>query len=223
MNSDLIKEYLDKIPIGLITAGFFMYLGYQYYVFNTDPSSPLVVQKKVYDTAKENNVKLDNKLKETREFVKTLELKKVELRQLAQDLKNIKGTLSEKLDIPNFMKMIVTEAKKVGLEVRSLKPLGSTDHEEYTEQLFTMDFGGIFVQFLAFLDRLSNVTEIVRVDEFRMGVSGSSRARFVQLTGNVMIKAFRYRGSKADSIGKPENDSNSVLLGTPTEKVGDKK
>ena len=123
----------------------------------------------------------------------------------------MKEGLAERADVPAFMKMVITEAKKVGLIVVSLKPGLTTDKEYYSETKFSLNFRGAFVQLASFIDRLTNVAEIVKLDDFSMRPFGSSHERFVTLDAYVELKTFKYLGSSADTLGKsdaPVGDSS---------------
>jgi Tfp pilus assembly protein PilO len=210
-----IKEILDKVPFTLIVAAYLGSVAYDYQQFNTDPGSPFVMKQSEVNAAKVSKAKLEGKLKEAVAFAKTLDAKRNELRGLAVELQSMKETISENLDVPSFMKMTITEAKKVGLNIQSLKPKGSQPKEFYSEELFQMTFKGVFVQLLAFLQRLSNVAELANVENFEMKSIGSKRGRYVELEGMVEIKAYKYLGSKADSIGKPDSTTLSPPAGGP--------
>ncbi len=188
----------------------FVYLvmqGLNFHSFITDDDSPLIMKKKDIAAAKEAKKKVEAKLKESIAFVKSLETKKNELRGLATDLQGMKETLSERLDVPAFMKMTITEANKVGLNIVSLKPTGGKEKEYYAEKTFEMSFRGLFVQFIMFLDRISKVSEIIRTDKFSMKPRGPKTARFVELEGTIELKTYKYLGTKADSLDSLSNAS----------------
>ena len=206
MNLDFVKDTLDKIPMGLLAFLYFGYIGYQYYDFKNNPASVFVERSKVLSDAEDLNKKSNLKLKEVQEFIKHLNDKKIELRELSRNLQDMKTSLPEYLDVPKFMKTIVTEAKRVGMTILSLSPSGSENKEYYTEQNFAMEFRTAYVQYLAFLQRISNVNDIVRIENFEIRSSGANRARFVELSGRVEIKTYRYMASKADSLGKVETE-----------------
>lgn len=208
MNLDKIREALEKLPVGVIISVFVAYLAYDLYSFQFDPSSPLLMKRRDLGAATEENKRLDGQLKEAQLFVKNLELKKTELRRLAMELEELKSSISEKLDIPAFMKRANTEAKKVGFTVLSIKPNGSQDKEFYSEYAFNINFRGAFIQLLAYFQRLSNIQELVKVEDFNMHTLGSNRARYVQLEGMLEVKTYKYIGSKADTIGVPEANQN---------------
>jgi len=192
MNSDRLKEILNKIPFSVLLLAYIGYLGFDYQTFTTDPASPLVSKQGQVESIKADTQKLQSKLKEANEFLASLEGKKLEIRKLAQELEEVKDALSENLDIPEFMKTAVTEATKVGLRVVSIKPTESTKHEFYAEQAFEMTFSGVYVQLLVFLERMSNVQKIVRVDNFAIRPRGSASSKYVELEGIVELKVYRY-------------------------------
>src|SRR5436189_273350 len=84
------------------------------------------------------------------------------------------------------IKMIDTEAKKVGLRIGGIRPAGEkkSQDEFYYENTFTVAFKGIYAQVVVFLERLSKVSRIVRVDELNiepLNKSAISVGRFVEL------------------------------------------
>ena len=117
MNTDKavekLKAALARIPIGLLLAVYAGYLGFDYYTFTAAPESPLIQKQSEYEALKKDNVVLQTKIKKANDFFKSLDAKKSELRKLAQTLEELKGTVTTDIDIPGFMKMIVTEARRV--------------------------------------------------------------------------------------------------------------
>jgi Tfp pilus assembly protein PilO len=179
------------------------YLGYDLYNFYEDPSSS-------YQLAKAETVNLQNtinerkvKIEEAKVFFQTLEAKRAELRQLSAQLNTMKSTLSESLDLPQFMKNILAEAKKVGLTVTGLSPQTSVENPYYVEQPFDLTFQGVFVQLVAFLDRLSKLENIIRVDDFSIKPKSGllPGAKYVETEGNIKVKTYYYRGSAEDQLG----------------------
>jgi Tfp pilus assembly protein PilO len=202
MDAERIREMINKIPVMPIVGAILLYYGYIYYTFTTDPSSPLGQKKAEIELARNETQVLERKLREAQDFLKNLESKKQELRTLAAELDGIKATLSTSLDVGEFMRMVVTEAKKVGLSVISLKPAEQRKSEYYVEQVFDMTIRGVYVQVLVFLDRMSQVQKIVRIDEFGLRPISQLNAKFVQLEGAFKIKAYYYQGSKADELAR---------------------
>jgi len=204
VNLDQLNELAKKIPVGLVFAAFCAYQAYLYYDFDSSPDAPLAAKKREIAAAKEARKKWDQKLQEANSFVRTLDGKKVELRKAALELQGMKETLSERLDIPAFMKMTITESKKLGINVVSLKPTGSDKKEFYTEQGFTLNVRCVFAQLVSFFERMSNVSDIVRVDNFTIRPITPATARYVMLDVVLNLKTYRYLGSNADKLSKHE-------------------
>lgn len=210
MGTDKLRDLLDRIPMTLLVILFAAYVGYDYLQFLGDapfvsnPNAPLLLKKKEVEAMTTENAKLKQRVDRLQDFMKNLEGKRAELRRLALDLEAMKTTLPENLDIPDFMKTVVTEAKKVGITVVGLKPTESFSKEYYGEQAFDFQFRGVYVQLLVFLERLSSIQKIVRVDNFSIKPMRDDPSRFVELEGVVQIKAYRYLRSKADELGKTE-------------------
>jgi Tfp pilus assembly protein PilO len=202
MNLERLKEILEKIPITMLVGGYAIWLGYGWYEFTTSPESPLGLKMSEVESVKSENAKLENKLKEMQAFIRALDAKRTEIIRLAEQLAGMKASLSESLDVPEFLKMVNTEARKVGLTRIEVNPRDIKPKEYYAEHNFEMKFRGVYVQLFVFLDRLSQVQQIVRADDFSVKPIGSAMSRFVELEGTVRIKAYRYLGSKADEVAR---------------------
>ncbi len=202
MNIEKLTEAINRIPFLLLLLGYLGSLGYDYYTFIDDAGSPLGLKKAELVAAKSSNAKVLIKLTELEKFARSLEVKKVELRQMVEEFHQVSGALSDRLDTPLFMKMIITEAKKVGLKVESMKPKGSSEKEFYSETIFSFSYRGVFGQLLVFLQRLASTTEIVRIDEIDLKTSSSSSARFVEIKGDLEIRTYTYLTAKADAMVK---------------------
>ncbi|OFZ78787.1 MAG: hypothetical protein A2583_09665 [Bdellovibrionales bacterium RIFOXYD1_FULL_53_11] len=197
-----MKNIFERVPFGLLLVLFLGYEGYGLYSFLNDASSPLLQKKSQIETSRKEINSLKEQLKQAEEFYRTLEAKKIQLRELAKKLDEMKGTLSEQLDVPGFMKTVVTEAKRIGIKVLGLKPKGAVVKEFYIEQPFEMAFHGVYVQLVVFLERIASSQKITRVDNFSIKSVGSSLSKYVELDGTVELKVYRYLASKADELAK---------------------
>lgn len=215
MNSDRLKELLQKIPVTILALVYVGYLGLDYYGYLHDEASPLILARKDLEAAKKDNIKLQARVKEGENFLKSLEAKRVELRSLASELDSVKGTLSENLDLPEFMKTVLTEARRVGLFVVSLKPASYTEKEYYGAHVFDFAFRGVFVQMMLFLDHMANVQKIVRVDNFNIRPRGSTSGKYVEIDGTVQLSAYHYIASKADALGREAAPNAAGSSGAP--------
>lgn len=200
MDTDQIYLALQKIPATLLLLFYLGYLGYDYYSFETDSSSELKIKRTQVAQLKEETETAKRRIKEVEEFFKSLEVKREELRGLASKLGDMKATLSEDLDVSEFIKMVVTEAQKVGLSVRGIQPVGETKKEFYFEQAFRVNYRGVFAQVVVFLQRIRQLQRIVRIQDYNLSPASPDNGRYVLLQGNMTLLAYRYAGSKADDI-----------------------
>jgi type IV pilus assembly protein PilO len=219
VDQEKLKELLNRIPVGLLASLYMGYLGYEYYSFTADDTSELVQRQQEVARTQQEVKTLEAKLKQGQEFLKNLDNKKVQLRELASKLDEMKGTLTNEIDVAAFVKLAITEAKKVGLNVLGLRPEGRNAKEFYEEQIFTMGFRGVYVQLVVFLERMASVQNIVRVDSFDLKPRGSQTAEHVEIEGTVELKAYRYLASKADDIGR-QGDSKSGGATAPGGQAG---
>jgi hypothetical protein len=65
-----------------------------------------------------------------------------------------------------------------------------------------MDFRGVYLQLLVFLERLANLERIVRTENITMHPVSSQKAAYVELEGKLELKTYKYQGSKADDLVK---------------------
>lgn len=190
---------------GMLNIGFVIlaaYFGWDYYSFISDPGSELGVRHSTRDQKKDEIVTTEKKVKDAKEFYENLEKKRDELRKLSSELATMKSTLTENNDVPAFMKLVLNEAKRVGLTVTSLNPLQSQTRQYYVEQPFDLSFQGVYVQLIAFLDRLAQAERIVRIDDFSVKPrnQASRTSRFVDLEGTIKVRSYVYLGTTEDAV-----------------------
>jgi len=183
---------------------YLVYSGVDLYQFQTSPDSQLNQSRSRLEVLDVQLTKMKKKVSEAKEFQRELEEKRNQLRQLAGQLSEMKGSLEDEFDIPGLLKTISREAGRVGLAVTSLAPSKQVESEYYVERHFNLQFAGVYVQLMVFLDRLSNLKQILRVDSIRISPTGPQSARYVDLQGDLTILAYKYSGTDADQIGKAE-------------------
>jgi Tfp pilus assembly protein PilO len=133
---------------------------------------------------------------------------------MAQQLEQMKARLSDQLDVPAFIKLVSNEAARVGLRVVGIKPGEPKPHSEsfYTEHPFDLEFRSVYPQLLIYLNRLATMETIVRVDKFSVGSAGSPTAQFVELSGKIELKTYKYLLSTAD---EKANELGKSAAATP--------
>jgi type IV pilus assembly protein PilO len=202
VNISSLREIFAKIPLIPLSLAYLGYLGYDYYQFQTDPNSAVNQAKQQTVAAQAEIDALNAKIKKVNDFAKVLSLKKLELRNLAMELETSKGSLPETLDIPDLMKTVVTEAKRAGLTVTSLRPGETKTSDYYAEQSFQFASTGIYFQYVAFLDRVANLQKIITVDNLEFSPVSATASKYIQLKSSIDFRAYRYVASKEDELGK---------------------
>jgi type IV pilus assembly protein PilO len=194
-------EALKRFPSLLVLAGFIGYLAYNVYEFEyseTGEIQKLQGQVKAADTELEG---MRKKKKEGEAFLKSLDAKKEEIRDQAKKLSGYQGALSEAADIPNLIKVLLTEARKLEIRVDRMEPGKKNQKEFYLEQEFKLDVKGSFQQILMFMHRISQLQRILKVGNFNLKKSSISlSSRSVTLDSSISVNAYQYTVSKEDAL-----------------------
>lgn len=204
-----LGKLIAKIPWALFFGAFVIVKGYGLLQFYTDEtSSPYLQKSNQLEQENRRIVDLERKKREAEEFLKSLESKRAELRAAALELAQMKSSLAEELDIASFIKMLVTEAKRVNIRVQAITPAGEETKDFTIAQRFKFEFRGVFAQVVVFLERLLQTNRIVSVDSYDFTVpQQASAGRYAELQGSLTIKTYRYNRSKADEVASKQGNS----------------
>jgi Tfp pilus assembly protein PilO len=196
-------DALKRFPSLLLLAGFIGYLAYNVYEFEYSETGEI---QKLQAQVKQADAELEGmrkKKKEGEAFLKSLDVKKEEIRDQARKLAGYQGALSEAADIPNLIKILLTEARKLEIRVDRMEPGKRTQKEFYSEQEFKLDVKGSFQQILMFMHRVSQMQRILRVGNFNLRKSPISlSSRSVTLDSSISVNAYQYTVSKEDALSK---------------------
>lgn len=209
------KELLEKIPFPILLVVYLASLSWDYYGFLNDSESPLAAANIRLSTARVEIGNLRKRVREVQEFSRTLEVKRTEIRKLAGELEDTKTTLSDSLDTPSFMKAVVTEAQRSGISVIGLRPLDGARKEYYGQQEFTLQIHGVFAQVVGFLERISTMQRIVRIDDIKVKPISPASARYVMLESELTLKSYYYLGTRADEVAKAAASQGSAPGANP--------
>lgn len=141
----------------------------------------------IFKTQREENAtaqtKLQAKLRENAE----LEAYRPKLADIERQLVSLKQQLEierrivpDEKEIDNFMRMVSSEARKAGVEIRRYTSKPYANREFYTEVPFEVEFDGPYYSMIGFFDRLGKVERIVNVSGLAIASTrapGPSKAR----------------------------------------------
>lgn len=196
-----MMEKLKSFPFLLIFFAYALYLGAQLYQFQFSSDGVMEMhQAKIKQTKSELDV-LKKKYVEGQKFMKTLEAKKDDLRAQVKKLSEYQGVLSEGLDVPSLIKILITESKRIQLKVDRIEPGRRIPKEYCLEQEFKLDVRGTYAQMLLLAQRISQLQRVLRIEAFSLKPSSSSIARSSnQLDGQLSVRAYQYTPSKEDTM-----------------------
>ncbi|NDD92660.1 hypothetical protein EBZ37_11295 [bacterium] len=211
-------DALKRFPSMLLLVCYLGYLGYQFYEFEYTDAGEAQKQQLLVKQADDELEGMRKKKKEGEAFLKSLDAKKEEIREQARKLAGYQGALSEAADIPNLLKILLTEARKLEIRVDRMEPGRKSQKEYYLEQEFKLDVRGSFQQILLFMLRISQMQRILRVGNFNLRVSPVSlSSRAVTLVSSLSINAYQYTVSKEDALSKEAEDSKQGKAGAKKE------
>lgn len=191
-------EKLKSFPFILIFVAYASYLGLQYYEFQYAPEGQIEMNRMRVNQAKDEISALKKKLNEGQKFMQTLDMKREELRSQVKKLSEYQGVLSEGLDVPSLLKMLITESKRIQLKVNRIEPGRRTAKEYYLEQEFRLDVKGTYSQMVLLAQRISQIQRVLRIESFSLKPSASSTRSGSQLDGQLSVRAYQYTSSKED-------------------------
>lgn len=193
-----IRKYAPILMIGCV-----LYYAHDFYfVFLKEPESPLLVKKNEVRTVTEETQKLKKRVDELSEFEKKLESMREDVKKIVEDLAEARKALPESVGMPDFMKLVISESKRVGLTVVSVTPMPSVKKDYYLEYPVEVRYRGVYAQLVSYLKRLSGLERIINVDKFDIKPVSLANAKYVQIEGSLRLVTFSYVGSGADGIGK---------------------
>ncbi len=202
-----LSEIIEKLPITMFFVCYLLYLGYEQYNFKYDADSAFSVKKKELEDSKTRREQMSKKLTSLADFAKNVEKKKSDLIQAVTELQGVRDAMPDRLDLPVLMKMLVTEAKKVGLTVQAISPVGEVKRDYYVEQPLKVKVSGAYLQILALFERLSSVNQIIQIDSFELTPDSEKSKKGPLLIAILEVKFFRYLGTKEDGGQVESNPS----------------
>lgn len=192
-------ERLKSFPFILIFLAYLAYLGLEYYGFQYAPDGKFAMHQAQMKQTKTELDALKKKLAEGQKFMQTLDAKREDLRNRVKKLSEYQGMLSEGLDVPSLIKMLITETKRIQLKVDRIEPGRKIPREFYLEQEFRLDVKGSYAQMVLLAQRISQLQRILRIESFSLKPSISMNSRMSsQLDGQLSVRAYQYTSSKED-------------------------
>lgn len=195
-----LLKLLARLPIIPLAALYCGWLVYDHYDWLNSPQSELGQKHTQLEGAKTELEATKKKLASGEEFLKNLDAIRERIRTLTAQLESTKASLSAELDIAGFVRLITLEVKKLGFQIKAIKPETEKKDEYYTEVPFSVTFKGAYVQMLVFFDRVSKFQQLIRIGDFALHPTGNNLTKYVELEATVKLVAYKYLGTAADDV-----------------------
>lgn len=200
-----MTEKLQRIPFLFFFLVYAIYLGYQFYDFSFDRGGETEMHKANMIVQQGELQDLKGKLVEGKRFLESIDEKKRSIQAQVKKLEEYHGSMSENLDVPAMIKMMVTEGKRSGLKVDKIEPGKRTVKEFYLEQEFKVDVHGSYASTLQYFQRISQIQKILRVEGFNIKPQAIiTPLRNTILESQLSIRSYQYLIGKEDKIGREQ-------------------
>lgn len=198
-------EKAKIVPFVMLFLFYVGSLGMEYYEFQFAPDGQVEMHRAAMAGKKAEIQTLKKKLEDAEGFAKSLDLKKEELRAQFKKLVGYKDVLSESLDVPSLIKIIVTETKRIQIKVEKIEPGKRNTKDYYVEQEFKLNVRGNYFQLVLLAQRIAQLQRILRIESFTMKPAGAAGSRSgAQLDAQLSIRAYQYAPSREDSLAGVE-------------------
>jgi type IV pilus assembly protein PilO len=177
MAESMDPQKRNKILIGLLLFGGLLYLGYDY----------------VYRPRAEAVAELDTRLV-------TLELQNRTARALMaqngtdeverrvglhrEQLRRVEGLIPSSEELPDLLDAISAEARKAGVELARIQPMGATAEQFYTRRTYEIGVYGTYHQIGEFLSQVGSLPRIITPINLNLAVRGEQTT-----SGNPQLEA----------------------------------
>ena len=158
----------------LVLAGAVVTGGLYYTVFKSQREGNAAAQAKLQAKVRENA-----ELEAYRPKLADIER---QLASLKQQLEIERKIVPDEKEVDNFMRMVSSEARKAGVEVRRYTARPYANRDFYTEVPFEVEFDGPYRSMLEFFDRVGKLERIMNVSNLLVASSrkpGDARAKHV--------------------------------------------
>jgi len=210
-----MMEMLKVFPFWILGVLALAWHGYLYYDFENGETSQKQILNQQLEGVRQNITQIESKILEAKSFEQSLEAKKLELRAKNEELQSMSVVLTSEIDIASFVRLVSSEAKKLGLKIGSIKPSGEQTSNYYAYTRVAIEYEAVFVQLVQFLRVLSETDKINRVSEFNIRIAREQTPRLVPLRGTLYVDVFRYLYTEEDKLVKDVSQNSENIRVVP--------
>jgi len=155
------------------------------------------------DALAEKYQQLEGKRVEQQAYLENLPKYEARFNELQQSLASARALLPDDPDVPQLLAQLGNRARQSGLEIERFEPKGDKPQDIYAEISFDVKVHGSYHEIGLFVDSLARLDRILNVTGISMGTPKAESSKIV-LNGAFTIKTYRYleEGSAPKAVKK---------------------
>lgn len=185
---ELINRLIANIHVFLLLyGGFGLYEQYEQHALEKEQV------ESEFPAIQANMAKTQEKLKEIKEFMKKADEYKVRVEEVAKTIESVQRQLPAETNDSQILSFFQDEMKVLNIKDPSLMPGNESSGQYFISRDYNLKASGTFLQFLVFLERVSNAPRIYNIHSLKLTtIDQNKKGRFQVLTGEAVIQAYRF-------------------------------
>ncbi|CAN5630333.1 hypothetical protein BH23GEM8_BH23GEM8_20560 [soil metagenome] len=177
MAESMDPQKRNKILIGLLLLGGLMYLGYDY-VYRPRAESVAALETRLVTLELQNRTARALTAQNGTDEVE----RRVGLHR--EQLRRVEGLIPSSEELPDLLDAISAEARRAGVELARIQPMGATAEQFYTRRTYEIGVYGTYHQIGEFLSQVGSLPRIITPINLNLAVRGEQTT-----TGNPQLEA----------------------------------
>jgi type IV pilus assembly protein PilO len=177
MAESMDPQKRNKILIGLLLLGGLMYLGYDY-VYRPRAESVAALETRLVTLELQNRTARALTAQNGTDEVE----RRVGLHR--EQLRRVEGLIPSSEELPDLLDAISAEARRAGVELARIQPMGATAEQFYTRRTYEIGVYGSYHQIGEFLSQVGSLPRIITPINLNLAVRGEQTT-----TGNPQLEA----------------------------------
>ena len=195
-----------------------VYISYEEHITKVELSKSQipVIQSKI-KKAEEQKGQLKDYFNDIEKAKKRIESVAIEVEKLQKKLP------TEILDAEN-LELLSREGKELNIKNVSLSPQDEQDQGFYFSKNYNFKGTGTYLQFLIFLERISQVERLLNISKMTIVKSkNKQKGRFQLIDADITVESYRYNPNFKESRGIDEIEKKYDTSAPPVKPIGKKK
>lgn len=133
------------------------------------------------------------KMREIQEASKKTDEFKLRVEEVAKNIESVQRQLPAEINDSQILTFFNQEMSSLNIKDPSITPGSEQKSTYYISKEYTLRARGTFLQFLIFLERISNASRIYNIKELRLtAIEDNKKGKFQVLSGEGVFQAFKF-------------------------------